>query len=215
MQGERRGGAERILDAALVRFGDRGVAATSLKEIAAEAGVSQALIVHHFGSKDGLRRACDAHAARLLRQSKEDSIDAGPQLDPLMALRKIEDGRPLLRYFVRTLTEGGEHVDELVDQMVADAEEYTARGVEEGVFKPSAVPRERVVTLVLWSLGTLVLHEHMHRLLGVDLLADDPGPENLAPYLRPTMELFTHGLLEPGAYEQFTRLFDTTNVEEP
>lgn len=202
-------GADRILGAAVRLLGERGIAATSLKTIAAEAGVSQALIIHHFGSKDGLRRACDTHVNQLIRARKEHSIDGGPDPDPIKALREMENGRPLLRYLVRTLTEGGDHVDALIDEMVADAESYTARGVDKGVFKPSAAPRERVVLLVVWSLGTLVLHEHMHRLLGVDLLSDDAGPEGLAPYMRPAMDIFTNGLMEDGAYDELVKMFDT------
>lgn len=202
------GGAERILDAAVRLFGEQGVAATSLKSVAAEARVSQALIIHHFGSKDALRRACDSRVAELVRLRKEASVDEGPKMDPLAALRAMGDGRPLLRYLVRTLTESGDHVDQLIDEMVDDAEAYTARGVEKGIFKPSASPRERVVLLVLWSLGALVLHEHMDRLLGVDLLDVDSGAEGLAPYMRPTMELFSQGLMEDGAYERLARLFD-------
>lgn len=201
-------GAERILAAAVDLLGRDGIAATSLKAIATEAGVSQALIIHHFGSKEGLRRACDSHVNQLIRARKEQSIDGGPHLDPLRALREMENGRPLLRYLVRTLAEGGDHVDALIDEMVADAEEYTARGVEKGIFKPSAAPRERVVLLVLWSLGGLVLHEHMHRLLGVDLLSDEAGVEGFAPYMRPVMDIFTNGLMVEGAYEELIRVFD-------
>lgn len=201
-------GAERIVDAAVRLFGRNGITATSLKAIAAEAEVSQALIIHHFGSKDGLRRACDAHVNQLIRARKEAVIDEGPQLDPLYGLRMVTDGRDLMRYLVRALTEGGEGVDEFIDEMVADAEEYTARGVVAGTFRPSDGPRERVVLLTLWSLGALVMHRHLHRLLGVDLLADDYGSAGLAPYLRPALDIFTHGLLTDGAYEEFIGALD-------
>lgn len=207
-------GADRILGAAVRLLGRDGIAATSLKAIAADAGVSQALIIHHFGSKDGLRRACDVHVTRRIRERKEAVIDEGPQLDPLYGLRMMADGRDLMRYLVRTLTEGGDGVDEFIDEMVADAEQYLARGVETGVFRPSAVPRERVVMLTLWSLGTLVLHEHLDRLLGVDLLAEDFGPAGLAPYIRPTLDLLANGLLEDGAYEEFSRAFDTPDQKD-
>lgn len=194
-------GADRILEAAVRLLGRNGIAATSLKAIAAEAGVSQALIIHHFGSKDGLRRACDAHVNRLIRARKESVIDEGPNPDPLHGLRMMADGRDLMRYLVRTLTEGGDGVD---------AAGHVALGVEEGAFRPSNMPRERVALLTLWSLGALVLHEHLHRLLGVDLLADDYGPAGLAPYLRPALEIFTNGLLTDGAYEEFIDALDAT-----
>lgn len=54
--------ADSIIRAALRVFGERGIDATSLREVARVAGVSPALIVHHFGSKQGLVAAVDEAA---------------------------------------------------------------------------------------------------------------------------------------------------------
>ena len=48
----------RIRAAAGVLFADRGIGSVSVRQIAAEAGVSLAMIHHYFGSKDALYRAC-------------------------------------------------------------------------------------------------------------------------------------------------------------
>src|SRR5690625_752779 len=88
---DRPDGAERILHAALDLFGQQGVSATSLKAIAASAGVSQALIIHHYGSKDSLRTACDVHVAELLRETKIEQIAQGSQLNPVLALAAVEE----------------------------------------------------------------------------------------------------------------------------
>ena len=55
----------RIRDTAMELFGAEGVAATSLRSVAAAAGVSPGLVVHHFGSKQGLVRAVDEAVARV------------------------------------------------------------------------------------------------------------------------------------------------------
>src|SRR5262245_52660548 len=52
-----RDGRERILSAAIAAFAERGYAGTTTADIARAAGVTQPLIHHHFGSKDGLWRA--------------------------------------------------------------------------------------------------------------------------------------------------------------
>lgn len=52
-----------IRDEALRLFAEHGVDAVSLRQVAAAAGVSPGLVVHHFGGKDGLRAAVDEHAA--------------------------------------------------------------------------------------------------------------------------------------------------------
>lgn len=48
---------QRILDSALHLFGQRGIDGVSLRELAANAQVSSAMIHHCFGGKDGLRQA--------------------------------------------------------------------------------------------------------------------------------------------------------------
>ena len=48
---------ERILDAAERLFADEGFAATSLRQITAEAGVNLAAVNYHFGSKESLLTA--------------------------------------------------------------------------------------------------------------------------------------------------------------
>jgi AcrR family transcriptional regulator len=62
---ERRSG---ILDAALVAFSQKGYHATSLDDIAGEAGVSKALIYEHFSSKQELHADLIARNARELTQ---------------------------------------------------------------------------------------------------------------------------------------------------
>lgn len=201
-------GLDRILDAAINLFGRNGFKGTSLKVIAAEAGVSQALVVHHFGSREGLRRACDHHVASVTRANKEATVAQGPQMDPFLALRRIERSQPLLRYLARALTEGGDQTRELIDEFVADAEEYMQQAENAGYVKPSRTPRERTIVLVIWSMGALAMHEHVHRLLGVDFLDQDAPPEHMASYLRPLLELFTQGLMVEGAFDQVVDMFD-------
>lgn len=172
---------------------------TSVRTIAEEAGVSPALVIHHFGSKDGLRVACDRHVAALIREQKSDSMRAGASLDPMAALRTYGDGPPLLAYLARTLIDGSPHVSELLEELVADAVAYMAEGEANGVLRPSEDPQGRAAVLLLWSMGALVLHEHAARLLGVDLLGE---PDQLLGYLVPALEIMGRGLLPPEVYEQ-------------
>lgn len=202
-------GAERILSSAIDLFGRHGVRATSLKAIAERAGVSPALVLHHYSSKDGLRVACDERVADLVRTAKTDVLSGGPHVDPLAVLATYEQHRPLLRYLARTVTDGSPHVNEMIDQMVLDAESYTAEAERAGLVKPSADPRARVVVMVLWSLGALVLHDHLRRLLGVDLVDGDDPP---LPYWRAALEIYADGVLTESAYQE---LRETTDVPAP
>src|SRR5690606_12209361 len=83
----------RIRDAAIARFARDGFGA-SLRTIAADAGVSAGLVVHHFGSKDGLRAACDTYVFEAVRDAKTEAVspenpDAGP-MSLLAQLRSEE-----------------------------------------------------------------------------------------------------------------------------
>ena len=79
--------AARIRDAAIECFAAEGVAGTSIRTIAAASGVSPGLVIHHFGSKDELRTACDDYVAALIRELKSEAIAAGAGIDPVAALR--------------------------------------------------------------------------------------------------------------------------------
>ncbi|MCL2581372.1 MAG: TetR/AcrR family transcriptional regulator [Streptosporangiales bacterium] len=65
-----------LLDAAREEFGALGYGGASLGSIAARAGVSKALIVTYFGSKDGLYAACVERAGGNLRNRIEAVITA-------------------------------------------------------------------------------------------------------------------------------------------
>lgn len=188
----------RIRDAAIARFADQGVAATSLKVIAEDAGVSAPLVVHHFGSKEGLRAACDAYVAAVIREGKQQVMAQGPQLDPLGALRRSAQGPPVLAYLARTLGDGSPQVAAVLDELVEDAVAYMEEGVRTGLLKASDHPRGRAVVLTLWSLGAVMLHEHAERWLGVDLTAD---PEHATAYLLPAVEILSRGVFADEVYE--------------
>lgn len=191
-------GIDRILDAALDLFGRQGVAATSLRAIAEQAGVSPALIVHHFGSKAALRAACDDHVVELIRSSKTETIEGGPTLLPGQLDGLMRESRPALRYLARTLTEGSPRMNQFMDDLIESSVAYTAHAEELGYIKPSANPRARVIVLTLWMFGGLVLHEHFSRLLGVDLLDED---SDVMPYISAAMEILTDGVVSDTAYQ--------------
>jgi AcrR family transcriptional regulator len=177
-----------------------------VRAIAERAGVSPALVIHHFGSKERLRAACDAFVAGFVRERKVEAMKAGPGLDPLALLRDDDDRLPLLAYLARALQDGSPAVAALVDEMVADAEAVLAAGVASGMVRPLDHPRGVAAVLTLWSLGALVLHEHARRVLGTDLTGPMSSAALSAGYTVPAMEILTHGLVAPGMYERLAHL---------
>jgi AcrR family transcriptional regulator len=205
----------RIRDAAITRFAEDGVAASSIRAIAGEAGVSAALVMHHFGSKEELRVACDEHVAAVIRERKTAAVAAGTGMDPVAALREAYEGPPLLRYLARTLVDGSPHVAALVDEMVSDAAEYMATGVETGLLRPTAHPYGRAAVVTLWSLGALVLHEHLERLLGVDIAGPPEEVAKATAYFAPALELFSDGLITEAAAAAYREAFAQADASTP
>lgn len=205
----------RIRDAALVTFAQAGFRAATVRAIAERAGVSPALVMHHYGSKDRLREACDAFVVGFIRERKIEAMAAGPGLDPLSLLRDDDDRLPLLGYLGRALQEGSPAVATLVDELIADAEAILEAGVRSGTVRPLDHPRGVAAVLTVWSLGALVLHEHVRRVLDVDLT----GPMSTAAmgggYTVPAMEILTHGLLAPGMYERLAAAEPATSEAAP
>lgn len=191
----------RIRDAAIERFAADGVAETSLKDIAADAGVSTPLVIHHFGSKEGLRVACDEYVASVIKEQKTRAMKAGKGLDPFQAIRDAYEATPVIRYFARTIADGSPHVDAMFDEMIEDSLAYMAEGVESGILKPAENPRERAIVLFVWQAGALVLHEQVKRLLGVDLIDNRAG--SALKWARINAEILAKGVIDEEFYDRW------------
>ncbi len=89
---EIRATADRLLDAAEKLFGERGIDASSLREITGEAGANIAAVNYHFGSKEGLLEAAfarrmeplNAERIALIDAAEAAGGDAGPDLRAVM-----------------------------------------------------------------------------------------------------------------------------------
>ena len=67
---------ERILDAAMAAFGERGYEGASMAGIAREAGVTKSVIYDHFASKAEMHKALVEHQARELHAHVTDAVEA-------------------------------------------------------------------------------------------------------------------------------------------
>lgn len=192
----------RIRDAAIAVVAEHGTDGMTARRVAEAAGVSPGLVTHHYGSMEGLQEACDHHVAALVREAKRDAMAQGAGLDPLAAVRASQ-AATVMPYLARRLSGHAPAVARLVDELVDDAEGYLAQGEANGMIRPSDDPRGRAAVVVVWSLGALALHEHLRRLLGVDLTDPDleSGPHFLR-YARPALEALGHGLLTPEVADQ-------------
>jgi AcrR family transcriptional regulator len=206
----------RIRDAAIACFADGGVARTSIRTIADAASVSPGLVIHYFGSKEELREACDQHVAAIIRDLKSSAMAAGVGFDVGAALNAIAEGPPYSRYLARILVDASPRVDDLVDEIVADSVKYMETGVATGLVKPSQYPYERAAILAIWSLGALVLHEHVERLIGIDPTGDyTQDPTALAGYMGPILEIGSKGFVTEATVKMMSEAFVEPPFESP
>ena len=183
--------AARIRDAAIEQFAQHGFA-VGLRTIAEAAGVSAALVIHHFGSKEGLRKACDDYVAEEIRDTKSEALTSNDPASWLGQMAEIESYAALTGYVVRSLQTGGGLATMLWQRMIDNAEEYFADGVRAGTIKPSRDPHARAKFLAITSGGGLLLYIQMH-----------PTPTDLRAVLRdyardmvlPALEIYTDGLM--------------------
>lgn len=185
----------RIRDAAVSCFAEHGRSRTTARLVADAAGVSPGSVIHHFGTMTGLQQACDEHVAAVLRDTKEKAVAQGQGLDVLAALRDAPIAG-LGPYLARMLVDE-EAAAGLVDRLVDDAEGHLAQSEANGLVHPSEDPRARAIVLTVFSLGSLVLHAHVARLLGVDIADATTTGEDLMVWARPVSELYGEGLFTP------------------
>jgi AcrR family transcriptional regulator len=190
----------RIRDAAIEQWGQHGFN-VGLRSIAEAAGVSAALVIHHFGSKEGLRKACDDYIAEEVRTGKSASFRTKDPADWFAQMAAIESYAPLMAYLVRSMQSGSELAKMLWRKMIADAEQYMEEGVQSGLIKPSRDPAARAKYLGITGGGSFLMYLQMHD-NPTDLRAvlRDYGEEMVLPAL----EIYTHGLMTDSTmYDAF------------
>lgn len=183
--------AARIRDAAIDIFGRRGFEAASVREIAEQAGVSPALVIHHYGSKEKLRQHCDDFVI-----DEGMRLDSGLDLDDDVAMadliRQYPPHHPWLVYVSRNILDGGPAGVALWDRLVAEVIGATKSrnlpiGLRAGVDQQAAA-----ALLTAVGMAPLAFQTHLARSLGADQLDGEAYQRIMATL----MELLMNGLYE-------------------
>ena len=186
----------RVRQAALELFAEAGFDATSVRRIAERAGVSPGLVIHHFGSKEGVRAAVDeAVIARF-----ETALDTVPRDGPAETIGRVTGeafgsvigSSPTLRaYLRRAILEDGATSQCVIDGLVSALRNGVDRLAEQGALRPAVVTRWLPYQVIFNSLGSLVFEHALAR--GLD--TDPYDPAVLAERQAANLELLTNGML--------------------
>lgn len=152
----------RIRNAALRLFGLLGEEGTSLRRIAAEADVTVGLVVHHFGTKEGLRDEVDAFVVAQFA----DSVASAPPSSSTRDLAKSRDravaimleSQPEVVAYVRRAALGLTGADSAVmTRLTQLALDDVRQRRAEGLIAAGISDEHAVIRMLTQQLGRLLL----------------------------------------------------------
>ncbi|HEX5296694.1 MAG TPA: TetR family transcriptional regulator [Streptosporangiaceae bacterium] len=186
-----------IRDEALRLFAEHGPDAVSVRRIAAAAEVSPGLVIHHFGSKEGLREAVDAQvlamfAAMLGQLTTPGLYDPGAAGSLAEAVvRYLPPDSPVPGYLRRLLLSGGDPGWELFRRLYEGSRTALDAMSEAGLAARGADPAVRAAILMSNDLAVLLLREQLAEVLGTDPLS----AAGMARWGREMLAIYAAGLM--------------------
>jgi AcrR family transcriptional regulator len=191
-RGRRPGGPDtrgQILGAARKSFADKGFGATTIRAVAADAGVDPALVHHYFGSKDDLFLA-----------ALEIPVDPRALVPEVFAAGVPGSGERLLRLFLSVWEDPHARLPLLALLRAGLGQEGPESLLQQGILRMVLAPLRRAlppeeadrrVQLVMSQMSGLVLTRY---LLALEPLASMPVEEVVA-WVAPTLQRYLDGPL--------------------
>lgn len=192
--------AAAIRNAAMRLFADRGVAAVTVRDIAAACGVSAALVIHHYKSKEGLKDAVDENALAFVEQMFAllegvdiADVDMAAMTAPFAEM--LEQEPDVLSYLRRMLIDGGRSADALFRRLF----EVTRAGLRAmeaaGRLRAGPDPDTQAAFLLVNDLGAVILRDQIRSVAGVDPLAG----EGIVRWSQTVFDVYGRGVLHSTA----------------
>jgi AcrR family transcriptional regulator len=177
---------ERLIEVAAGVFAREGFGGTSLRMIAVEAGVSAALLVHHFGSKQKLIEETIAVTLGEWMAEKDHLIEL-PLSEALSHWpQKAEGGKQKLDFFKQVMLAGGKPAQLLLERMQIETKQRLAAMSESGSMRSLQDLETGSLLMAIYGLAPLLMSDTIKKILGGDI-TDGAIAEKLA---KSSMELF-------------------------
>lgn len=167
--------AAAIRIAAMELFAERGYADVSVRQIASKAGVSPALVIHHYGSKEKLRAVLEERVAAfvesMLAELGKAPDEGGSATVAELFAKRLENEPALAGYVRRLLIDNGPAGAALYERLY-EATQAGLQALEQaGVVRPPLDERIRSAFLLGNDLAMILLRQHITRVVGVDPLS--------------------------------------------
>ncbi|MEU0497462.1 TetR/AcrR family transcriptional regulator [Mycobacterium sp. NPDC006124] len=188
--------SERIRDAALANFALNGTASTSLRAVAATAGVSLGMVQHHFATKSSLIKAVDDYVMSLLigamsqpiPEPPADSIaDIGSRVTGLIA-----NYPDVAAYLSRAMVDGSPLGVTLFDALMDVGMARWELRAERGELRPDVDLTWATINAMVLAVGGISLRAHVNRHLSEPLTS----PNQLRRWQAATDDLLREGLIK-------------------
>ena len=184
-------------------FADRGVAGVTVRDIAAEAGVSPSLVIHHYRTKEGLKAAVDERVSTAVAELLTEVLDPPEGAPTSASMATVIAARcasepALLAYLRRLLVDGGAPANALFRRLYDASAGAMAVFDRAGIVRPAADETARLVFLLANDMAMLILREQIAGILGVDPVTAD----GMTRWSDAVLDVYTNGvLIAPGKEE--------------
>jgi AcrR family transcriptional regulator len=189
-----------IRASALELFASRGPDAVSIREIAAAAGVSPGLVLHHYGSKQGLRDSVDEYVASffevLTKSSMAEMAQPGADTPGVASgfaeslISHLPPGSPIPAYLRRLLLLDDPAGRQIFRAWYELTLALTKQGIAQGSMKPTSDLEVRAAFLMVNDLATMLLHKNLAAVVGVDPLT----PDGIARWAADAIDAYSTGV---------------------
>ncbi len=189
--------AAAIRIAAMELFAVRGYADVTVRQIAAAAGVSPALVIHHYGSKENLRAVLEelvaAFVESMLAELARVPEEGGSASVAQLFADRLEREPAMAGYVRRLLCDGGPAGVALFGRLYQVTRTGMQALEQAGVVRPSHDEAVRNAFLLSNDLAMLLLRPHLSQVTGVDPLSRD----GLARWSAEVVDIYSGGVFMP------------------
>ena len=187
-------GLARIRNAALELFARDGVAATSIRDVAKQAGVSPGLVQHHFSTKAALVEAVNEHVVAIAIDAFSDLPASGAPVDVQQELGDrvtafVREYPSALLYVARSAADRDDAALGIFDAFVAIAENLWRGLADQDLLRPGVDLTWTALHSVVFVLGTVLLQDAVGRHLPEPFF----DPEQLERWNAASNALFREG----------------------